>query len=82
MEEKIINILKKCCEDFEDVMEYDGECMVEDGIIDSFTVLSLVDALEWEFDIIIPARCVLPANFGNKEMIISLVKKVLEEKSK
>ena len=62
MEEKIINILKKCCEDFEDVMEYDGECMVEDGII--------------------PARCVLPANFGNKEMIISLVKKVLEEKSK
>ncbi len=82
MEEKIINILKECCEDFEDVLDYDGDNMVEDGIIDSFTVLSLVNALEKEFDITIPARCVLPTNFGNKEMIISLVQQVLGEKNR
>lgn len=80
MEEKILNILKECCEDYEDVLDYNGENMVEDGIIDSFTVFSLVNALEQEFDITIPARCVLPVNFGNKEMIISLVQKILEEK--
>ena len=67
MEEKIINILKKCCEDFEDVMEYDGECMVEDGIIDSFTVLSLVDALEGEFDIIIPDNFFGKKSVGGKK---------------
>lgn len=80
MEEKILKILKECCEDIEKVLSYDGDNMVKDGIIDSFTVIHLVDAIEEEFNIIIPARCILPENFGNKEMIVSLVQKVLEEK--
>lgn len=70
MEEKIIKLIK---EQYEEILEYDGENMVEDGVIDSFTVLNLVNNLEQTFDIEIPARFVRPDYFKNKESIITLV---------
>ena len=53
--------------------------MMEDGIIDSFTVINVVSDLEDEFDIEIDAKYVIAENFRNKEAIIALVQKLLEE---
>ena len=53
--------------------------MMEDGIIDSFTVINVISDIEDEFDIEIDAKYVVAENFKNKEAIIALVQKLLEE---
>lgn len=79
MEEKIFNILEEHCEE---ALEYDGSSMMEDGIIDSFTIIAIVADLEDLFDIEIDARYIIADNFRNKDAIITLVRKVLEEKER
>ena len=76
MEEKILEILEEHCEE---ALDYDGDSMMEDGIIDSFAVIQVVSDLEEVFDIEIDAKYVIEENFCNKEAIIELVRKLLEE---
>ena len=76
MEEKVLEILGEYCEE---ALSYDGDSMMEDGIIDSFTVINIVSELEEEFDIEIDAKYVVAENFKNKEAIIALVERLLEE---
>lgn len=76
MEERILEILEEYCEE---ALDYDGDSMMEDGVIDSFTVIDIVSDLEDEFDIEIDAKYVVAENFKNKDAIIALVKKLLEE---
>lgn len=77
MEEKILEILEEQCEE---VLDYDGDDMLGEGVIDSFTIISIVGEIENEFDIEINAEYVIADNFKNKEAIIALVRKVIEEK--
>ncbi|MCI8772984.1 MAG: acyl carrier protein [Lachnospiraceae bacterium] len=76
MEERILEILEEHCEE---ALNYDGDSMMEEGVIDSFTVINVVSDLEDEFDIEIDAKYVIAENFRNKEAIIELVRKLLEE---
>ncbi len=76
MQERILEILSEYCEE---ALTYNGDSMMEDGIIDSFTVINVVSDLEDEFDIEIDAKYVIADNFRNKEAIIALVQKLLEE---
>ena len=76
MQERILEILSEHCEE---ALTYNGDSMMEDGIIDSFTVINVVSDLEDEFDIEIDAKYVIAENFRNKEEIIALVQKLLEE---
>ena len=43
MQEKILEILSEHCEE---ALTYNGDSMMEDGIIDSFTVINVVSDLE------------------------------------
>lgn len=76
MEERVLKVLDEQCEE---ILNYDGDNLIEDGIIDSFTVIRVVSDLEEEFDIEINAKYVIAENFKNKDTIIALVKKVLAE---
>ena len=76
MEEKVLEILEEHCEE---ALDYDGDSMMEDGIIDSFAVIQVVSDLEEVFEIEIDAKYVIEENFCNKEAIIELVRKLLEE---
>ena len=76
MEEKVLEILEEHCEE---ALDYDGDSMVEDGVIDSFTVINVVSDLEEEFDIEIDAKYVIAENFKNKEAIIAFVRRLMEE---
>ena len=76
MQERILEILSEYCEE---ALTYNGDSMMEDGIIDSFTVINVVSDLEDEFDIEIDAKYVIAENFRNKEAFIALVQKLLEE---
>lgn len=76
MKEKILKILG---EENEDILNYTGENMMKEGVIDSFEVIDIVSELEEAFNIEIDAKYVIPANFANKETIIALVEKLIGE---
>ena len=74
MEERILALLGDINEE---LTTYTGPNMMEDDLIDSFALISLISALEDEFDIEIDAEFVTVENFGNKDRIIALVKKLM-----
>ncbi|MDE7231906.1 MAG: acyl carrier protein [Lachnospiraceae bacterium] len=76
MEEKVLEILEEYCEE---AISYTGDNMMEEGIIDSFTVINIVSELEDAFDIEVDAKYVVAENFRNKEAIIDLVRRLTEE---
>ena len=63
----------------EEALAYTGENMMEEGVIDSFTVINIVSELEDIFDIEIDAKYVVAENFRNKEAIIELVRRLAKE---
>ena len=74
MEQKVLEIL---AEINEDILEYDGDSLIEDGLLDSFQVVDLVGMLEEEFDIEIDAELVIVENFETKETIMNMLKGIL-----
>ena len=48
---------------------------IEEGLLDSFDVVSLVSGLEEQYNILIDALDILPENFGSAEAIAEIVKK-------
>ena len=76
MGEKVLEILEEYCEE---ALAYTGENMMEEGVIDSFTVINIVSELEDIFDIEIDAKYVVAENFRNKEAIIELVRRLTKE---
>lgn len=76
MEERVLEILQEYCEE---ALTYTGDNMMEEGIIDSFTVINIVSELEDAFDIEIDAKYVVAENFKNKAAILDLVERLLEE---
>ena len=73
MKEKIIKILTTLRPEF----DFTDESLnfIEDGMLDSFDVVSLVDALDTEFNVVIDGVDILPENFCSVESIIELLKK-------
>lgn len=74
MEEKVLEIL---AEINEEILEYDGDSLVESGLLDSFQIVDLVGMLEEEFDIEIDAELVVVENFETKEAIIKMLEGIL-----
>ena len=52
---------------------------IDDEILDSFDIVTLVAALDDEFDVQITAKDILPENFNSAEAIYELVKRLEEE---
>ena len=72
MDQEIMGLLKeiKPEEDFEG-----NNSFVEDELLDSFDVISLVSMLEEKYSIEIDGLDIIPENFENIEAIINLIKK-------
>lgn len=70
--DKILKLLKEIRPEFE---FEDSDDFIEDGYLDSFDVVSLVELLESTFDIVIDGLDVLPENFQNIKAISEVIKK-------
>jgi len=53
----------------------DSENFIEDGLLDSFDVITLVDMIEEKYGIIIDGLDVLPENFESAKAIADLIEK-------
>ena len=72
MEEKIYAMLMEIRPQFD---FENSEDFVEDGYLDSFDVVTLVDMIQSEFDILIDGLDVLPENFVSVKAICELIGK-------
>ena len=74
--EKLLAIL----EDIKGNVDYaHEEKLVDDRILDSFSILTLVAELEDEFDIEIPYNEIKPHNFNSASGLWEMVQRLLEE---
>lgn len=72
MKEKIIEILTELRPEFDFTEDVN---FIEEGMLDSFDVVSLVDELEEQFGIKIDGVDILPENFSTIDSIVALLKK-------
>lgn len=72
MKEKIIEILTELRPEFDFTDDVD---FIEEGMLDSFDIVSLVDELESHFGIKIQGIDVIPENFSTLDKIETLLKK-------
>lgn len=71
MKEKVLKILKEIRQD----VDFENEkALIDDSILDSFDIISIVSDLNDEFDIDITADELEPENFNTLDAIVKLVK--------
>lgn len=70
--EKIYEILSSLRPEFD---FHTSSNFIEDGMLDSFDVISVVTELEDKFDVLIDALDILPENFASAEAIAEIVRK-------
>ncbi len=76
MKDQILEILEEIRPD----VDFENEKkLITDGIMDSFDIVSLVGALNDEFDIDIQVGNLVPDNFNSIEGMIALVEKLQDE---
>ena len=72
MKEKILNILKDIRPEFDFTASLN---FIEDGMLDSFDIVTLVSELEDNFDVLIDGEDVIPENFDSIESIMNIIQK-------
>ena len=73
MREQIISILNELRPEFD--FSQEGIDFIEEGMLDSFDVVSLVDTIESVFGVAIEGIDVLPENFCSIEAICQTIEK-------
>lgn len=76
MKEQLMEILN----DLRPDVEFENEDrLIDDGVLDSFDIVSLVSELNSEFDIEINVMDLEPENFNTVEAMLELIVKMQEE---
>ena len=74
--EKLLEILSSLHPDVDFESTSD---LVDDGILDSLDIVTLVTEINSEFDVTIPAEDIVPENFNSAEALMALIEKLDEE---
>ncbi len=74
--EELINILEELKPG---VDYYNTDNLIDDHILDSLTILSLVSEIEDNFDVEIPTVEIIPSNFNSAKNIYALIEKLQNE---
>ncbi len=74
--EKILQILGEL---HPDVDFATAEGLIDDGILDSLDIVSIVAAIDTEFDLTVPAEEIVPENFNSAAALFALVERLDEE---
>ena len=57
----------------------DCDTLIDDKILDSFDIVSLITEVSDAFDVRIPASEIIPENFNSAEAIWTLIQKLMDE---
>ena len=72
MKERILCILADIDEE---IIEYDGNSLIEAGIIDSLTIMEILSDIEDILGVHIAPEDIIQKNFETKDAIVALVEK-------
>ncbi|MDO4383206.1 MAG: phosphopantetheine-binding protein [Eubacteriales bacterium] len=75
-----MNELLDILNEIDDTIDYENETkLIDDHLLDSFSIISLVSELEDAFDISIDAAEMTPENFNSAENLWKMVERLQEE---
>lgn len=74
--EKLLQILASL---HPDVDFENNEELIDEGILDSLDIVSLVTEINAEFDVTIPAEEIIPENFNSAKALMALITRLDEE---
>ena len=74
--EQLLNILKQMHPDVDFEAEQD---LIEDEILDSLDIVTLITEINTTFDVSVPAEEVIPENFCSAEAIFAMIERLDEE---
>lgn len=74
--EQLLEILR----DLHSDVDYDTcETLIDDKILDSFDIISIITEINSEFDVTVPASEIIPENFNSAKALWALVEKLMDE---
>ena len=53
--------------------------LIDDKILDSFDIISVISEINEEFDVVIPAEEIIPENFNSAQALYDLVTRLEDE---
>ena len=74
--EELLKILKK----IKPEVEFEGnEHLIDEGELDSLSIVEVVSAIDEEFDVEIGVKDIIPENFNSVDAMWELIQRLLEE---
>ncbi|MBP3866480.1 MAG: acyl carrier protein [Eggerthellaceae bacterium] len=74
--ENLIELLK----DVNDEADYENcTTLVDDRVLTSFDILAIISEIDDEFDVAIPAKDIIPANFNSAQSMLALIQRLIDE---
>ena len=64
-----------------DVDFEEEDMLVDDGIIDSFDIVTIVSEIQERMDVVIGAKYITPENFNSAEALYDLIEQIREEEA-
>lgn len=74
--EKLLDILSELHSDIDFETE---ENLIDDGILDSMDIISLISEISDEYDVTITAKDIIPANFNSAKSLYELIQRLGDE---
>ena len=74
--EELLDILRDLHPDVDFETE---EHLIDDGILDSLDIVSLITEINDNFDVVITAKDIVPENFNSLTALHALVERLMEE---
>ena len=53
--------------------------LVDDGVLASFDIVMLITRIEEEFDVVIPAKDIVPEHFNSAKALYALIERIAEQ---
>ena len=73
MKEQVLKVLQQECPEIDFLR---SEALVDDGILDSISLTSIIAALTMEFGIMIPYEDIVEENFNSVDAITAMVERL------
>ena len=55
------------------------DTLIDDKILDSFDIISIISEINEEFDVVVPAEEIIPENFNSAQALYELVSRLADE---
>ena len=74
--ENLIELLQ----DVNDEADYENcTTLVDDRVLTSFDILAVINMIDDEFDVAVPAKDIVPTNFNSAPAMLALIQRLIDE---